>query len=66
MVDLSYTMSEELLQKYGDEISENDRLMLTSYADSKKAHKIKRLFVITKYGIWKSGIIRKLGQIWLT
>ncbi len=66
MVDLSYTMSEELLQKYGNDISKNDRLMLTAYANSKKSCKAKRLFVIAKYGIWKSGLIRKLGQIWLT
>jgi glycosyltransferase involved in cell wall biosynthesis len=66
MLILSYTMAEELLQKYDDDISETDRKMLTQYADSKNANKAKRLFVIAKYGIWKSGVIRKLGQIWLT
>jgi glycosyltransferase involved in cell wall biosynthesis len=65
MLNLSYIMADELCCKYGNFLNEFDRKMLSDYADTANKSKFKKLNTIIKYNMWKSGIIRKIGQIWL-
>lgn len=39
------------------------RVLLEKYSELLDSNKIKRLYIYIKYGIWKKGILRKLGQI---
>ena len=38
--------------------------IMLEYGNMKNYSKLKRLYTVFKYGIWKNGIIRKLGQIY--
>ncbi len=61
MLELGYVMAVELLEKY--KIPYKYQNMLKAYGAMPQKSKIKRLGTISKYGIWKSGFIRKAGQI---
>lgn len=59
MIELGYDMAEEIIRLYNI-----DNKMLNSYSSMKNYSKLKKLYIVFRYGIWKSGIIRKLGQIY--
>ncbi len=61
MLELGYVMAVELLEKYN--IPYKYRAMLREYGAMKDKNKIARLMTVMKYGIWKSGFVRKAGQI---
>lgn len=62
MLELGYIMAVELLEKY--KMPYKYKVMLKEYSRMADKNKIQKLNVIMKYGIWKSGFIRKAGQIW--
>lgn len=59
MLRLGYNMAGEILRLYNI-----DNKMLKAYSEMDSYSKLKRLYIVSKYKIWKSGIIRKLGQIY--
>ncbi len=62
MLELGYVMAVELLEKY--QMPYRYKAMLKDYSQMENKNKFQKLAVIIKYGIWKSGFIRKIGQIW--
>ncbi len=62
MLELGYVMAVELLEKY--EMPYKYKVMLRDYSKMADKNKIQKIKVVMKYGIWKSGFIRKVGQIW--
>lgn len=63
MLGLGYCMAGELALRYSDELDRKQLDMLLEYAAMPSVCKLHRLYICMKYGIWKSGIVRKLGQI---
>ncbi len=61
MLELGYIMALELMEKY--ELPSDVERMLKAYASMPRKNKLQKLGIISKYGIWKSGIARKLGQL---
>ncbi len=61
MLELGYIMALELLEKY--ELPAETERMLKAYASMPQKNKLQKLGIISKYGIWKSGFARKLGQL---
>lgn len=59
MIELGYDMASEIIRLYN-----LDNKALTAYGKMSGYSKVKKLFTCFKYGIWKNGIIRKLGQIY--
>lgn len=62
MLELGYIMALEILEKYN--VPYEYKAMLKEYSLMKQKNKIQKLIMIVKYGIWKSGFIRKIGQLW--
>lgn len=62
MLRLGYIMALELLEKYN--VPYKYKAMLKEYSTMEEKSKIKKIATVLKYGIWKSGFIRKIGQIW--
>lgn len=62
MLELSYIMAEELMDKY--RIPTEYMPMLREYSAMLNKGKLKKVKTLFKYSIWKSGIIRKLGQLY--
>ncbi|MDO4300493.1 MAG: glycosyltransferase family 2 protein [Clostridia bacterium] len=62
MLGLGYVMAAELLEKYKMPYKYNR--MLKDYSAMAQKNKLQKFAVIFKYGIWKSGILRKAGQLW--
>lgn len=61
MLELGYIMALELLEKY--ELPPDTERMLKAYSAMPQKSKLGKLAVVSKYGIWKSGVTRKLGQL---
>lgn len=59
MLELGYDIAGEIIRLYNI-----DNKMLKEYSNMKSYSKIRRLITVFKYGIWKNGFIRKLGQIY--
>lgn len=53
----------ELARCYGDVLSGEQVKMLTEFADSFQKGKCSRLRTYQKYGLWKAGFAKKVGQI---
>lgn len=62
MLDYGYVMAVELLEKY--KIPYEYKPMLKAYGAMENKNKFNKLKTVFKYNTWKSGVIRKLGQIW--
>lgn len=62
MLELGYVMAVELLEKY--KVPYKYKPMLKAYAEMGNKNKVKKLHTVFKYGVWKSGVVRKIGQIW--
>lgn len=62
MLELGYVMAVELMEKY--KMPYKYKAMLKEYSTMGDKNKFQKLFIVIKYGIWKSGLIRKAGQIW--
>ncbi len=62
MLELGYIMAEELMDKY--RLPSKYIPMLKAYASMKNKNKAEKIGIVFKYNIWKSGIIRKLGQLY--
>lgn len=62
MMRLGYVMARELLDKY--DIDGRTKKILSEYASLEKSGKLKKLFVVCRYNFWKSGFLRKVGQLW--
>jgi hypothetical protein len=65
MLDLSYVMALDLLNCYAGKMDEDYTQMLCDYVDAEQKSKLGKIQTVAKYGIWKSGAIRKLGQLLL-
>lgn len=59
MLKLGYNMAGEILRLYCI-----DNKMLEQYSNMNKYSKLKKLVTVFKYGIWKNGLVRKIGQIY--
>ncbi len=63
MLKLGYIQSAELAKLYAPFLSDSQSEILNAYGKCVDENKLKRLMTIKKYGIWKQGIVRKVGQI---
>jgi glycosyltransferase involved in cell wall biosynthesis len=63
MLSLGYIMARELYCCYSSRLSQAERDMLKAYAGMPELNKVQKLATAAKYGIWKSGIVRKVGQV---
>lgn len=61
MLELGYVLAVELMEKYKMPYKYNS--MLKDYAGMPEKNKIQKIATVCKYGVWKSGLIRKAGQI---
>ena len=61
MLELGYVMAVELMEKY--KMPYEYKAMLKAYGTMPEKNKWQKLGVVMKYGIWKSGFVRKIGQI---
>lgn len=59
MLRLGYDMAAEILRLY-----KIDNDMLKCYSKMPDYGKLRRLYTAARYGIWKNGIVRRLGQIY--
>lgn len=59
MLELGYDMADEIIDLYN-----TDNKLLKEYSKMKEYSKLKKLKTVFKYKIWKSGIVRKIGQIY--
>lgn len=55
--------AEEFLQRYGECLDESQRRMLSAYSRLPEQNKARRVAILARYGLWKYGVIRKIGQI---
>lgn len=62
MLELGYIMAVEIVEKY--KVTFRNKAMLNEYAQMPQKNKMGKLITIFKYGILKSGFVRKIGQIW--
>lgn len=62
MLSMGYAMADEILKNY--KIEGKSFEMLTAYSHMNNKNKIQKIAVLLRYGIWKSGIVRKLGQLY--
>lgn len=53
----------EFLRRYESELSEDTIAMLKAFAQLPQKGKLKRICVLFRYGFWKSGLTRRIGQI---
>lgn len=63
MLTLGYRQAYQLIKIYGKSIPADKYDIIKAYSDMLHATKLKKLSTISKYKIWKSGIIRKIGQL---
>lgn len=63
MLSLSYDLASEILACYGTRLKGDERQMLKSYSKMNEKNKIEKIKIVSRYKLWKSGIIRKIGQI---
>lgn len=63
MLRLGYEQSAELAGLYGGALDAESLEMLRAYGSCLTLGKLERLGVIKKYGIWKQGCVRILGQL---
>lgn len=61
MLEFGYVLAVELMEKYKMPYKYNS--MLKDYAGMAEKNKIQKIITVCKYGVWKSGLIRKAGQI---
>ena len=55
--------AEEFLQRYGGDLEESQRRMLAAYSRLPEQSKARRIAILARYGLWKYGVVRKIGQI---
>ncbi len=63
MLSYTYDTAFELRSAYGASLGSDLKTMLDEIAILKHKGKVVRLLTHFKYGLWKSGIIRKIGQL---
>lgn len=63
MIALGYEMAGEILDCYGSSLKSSDRIMLKAYSRMGEKNKIQKIKTVCHYKLWKSGIVRKLGQV---
>jgi len=59
----TYAQSAAFASLYGEELSTKDLPMVVQFSRIPEYGKLKKLCAIIKYGFWKKGIMRKMGQI---
>lgn len=55
--------ADEFLQSFGDQLNQETRELLAAYGNLPQRSKIGRIWILCRYGLWKSGLARKLGQL---
>ena len=63
MLSLGYNLASEILACYGTELKGEERQMLKAYSKMSEKNKIEKIKTVAKFKLWKSGIVRKIGQI---
>lgn len=58
-----YLQAAEFCNIYEHQLSEEQKKMLRSFSGLQKSNVLKRLIILTRYNLYKKGIVRKLGQI---
>lgn len=53
----------EFLERYGDRLDPNRRALLTAYCSLPQRSKAGRITTLFRYGLWKNGLVRRLGQL---
>lgn len=60
-----YLQAEEFSNIYEYQLSEEQKKLLRSFSGLQRSNALKRLIVLTQYALYKKGIVRKLGQIFV-
>lgn len=61
----TYKQSGELLDRYADKLSENQREILENYLKIKNMNKFQKIYAVEKYGFKKGTLLRVIGQYFL-
>lgn len=61
----TYKQSGELLYRYADKLSENQREILENYLKIKNMNKFQKILAVQKYGFKKGTLLRVIGQYFL-
>ncbi len=61
----TYKQSGELLDRYADKLSENQREILENYLKIKNMNKFQKILAVQKYGFKKGTLLRVIGQYFL-
>lgn len=64
-LDKSYEQSKELHLILNNYLNEKNKNLLETYSLLYRANKLHKIITFYRYGIWKNGIIKKIGQILL-
>lgn len=60
---LTYRQAAEFLEIYGGQLAPRGKELVSAYAGLRSAGKWKKIHTLFRYGFWKKGLCRKLGQI---
>lgn len=60
---LTYRQAAEFLELYGERLGPREKELVNAYAGLRSAGKWKKICTLFRYGFWKKGLFRKLGQI---
>ena len=63
MLSLGYKQAKLLLDMHSGSLDEKCRKSANLYASLLQASKLKKWLIIFKFGFWKTGIIRRIGQL---
>lgn len=62
-MDATCVQAIELFERYENQMNLDIKQMIQAYISLPKESLIGRLFILSKYRFWKSGLLRRLGQI---
>lgn len=62
-ISATYAQACDFLDTYRDDLSEEMLDILSAYMSISNANIFKKISIINRYGFWKTGMVRKIGQI---
>lgn len=64
-VHATFLQAQAFYDRYERELSEQNRHTFTKYLELSKANRLKKWKLLSQYDFWKSGTIRRIGQLFL-
>ncbi len=62
----AYEQAKEFLTLFGALLDDNQQQLVQTFISIPSHSKLGRLFLICKYNFWRTGLFRKVGQIWFS